>query len=295
MIKKKNLVNEFNGEKVISISCGLMHSLALTENGSVYSWGDNAYGQLGQNTGEERKPNIPTAIELNEEIFIEKICCGDYHSLLLSREGDLYWFGRCERYKQLLPIKVNKSIKFKDIATYSYFKFSCALSTNDVYYVFGYISDEEIIEEPKETEFKSFNEIFIFYGGITYNSIEGKLSEFNDNFIRQGFYEKEFFDHEEIGRGSYGTVFEVKQSNYNMEVVSFAVNRIELNFSEQKNDDLNETMVILPNMPGSIQRWHQYFSIRYDVLYLNIEYWVTRPPSSGSRTINMKFLNLFND
>ena len=32
-------VNEFNGGKVKSISCGFRHSLALTESGRVYSWG----------------------------------------------------------------------------------------------------------------------------------------------------------------------------------------------------------------------------------------------------------------
>ena len=117
---------------------------------------------------------FPTLVVLQHynRLIIEKISCGSIHSLLLSREGDIYWFGTCGRYKQLLPIKVNKSIKFKDIATHCYFEVSCALSTNDVYYVFGYISVKEKIKEPKETEFKSFNEMFIFYKGITYSSIK---------------------------------------------------------------------------------------------------------------------------
>ena len=73
--------------------------------------------------------------------------------------------------------------------------------------------------------------MFIFYKGITYNTIEGELSKFNDNFIRQGFYEKEFFNHKEIGEGSYGTVFEVKQLNYFNKEEHFAIKRIELNLS----------------------------------------------------------------
>jgi alpha-tubulin suppressor-like RCC1 family protein len=41
--------------------------------------------------------NTPKLIELfdetNQKIFIEKISCGRYYSLLLSREGDIYGFG----------------------------------------------------------------------------------------------------------------------------------------------------------------------------------------------------------
>lgn len=31
-----------------SISCGGNHSMALSETGLIYTWGDNTYGQLGE-------------------------------------------------------------------------------------------------------------------------------------------------------------------------------------------------------------------------------------------------------
>jgi alpha-tubulin suppressor-like RCC1 family protein len=37
----------FNNERVVMISCGRSHSMALTECGHVYSWGNNEFGQLG--------------------------------------------------------------------------------------------------------------------------------------------------------------------------------------------------------------------------------------------------------
>lgn len=44
-------------ERVISASGGWDHSLALTEDGYVWAWGDNRYGQLGDNTNlSSRKP-----------------------------------------------------------------------------------------------------------------------------------------------------------------------------------------------------------------------------------------------
>ena len=41
-------VNGFDGQRVASISAGSAHSLALTESGQVYGWGNNAFGQLGK-------------------------------------------------------------------------------------------------------------------------------------------------------------------------------------------------------------------------------------------------------
>jgi alpha-tubulin suppressor-like RCC1 family protein len=40
-------LNAFNNEKIIEISRGFHHSMALTDCDHVYSWGDNDCGQLG--------------------------------------------------------------------------------------------------------------------------------------------------------------------------------------------------------------------------------------------------------
>jgi alpha-tubulin suppressor-like RCC1 family protein len=40
-------LNDFNDEKIIAISCGFRHSMALTDCGHVYSWGRNRSGQFG--------------------------------------------------------------------------------------------------------------------------------------------------------------------------------------------------------------------------------------------------------
>jgi hypothetical protein len=45
------------------ISCGERHSLALTESGRVFGWGDNDCGQLGDDIGNSSEPII---IELND-------------------------------------------------------------------------------------------------------------------------------------------------------------------------------------------------------------------------------------
>ncbi|CAM6001532.1 unnamed protein product, partial [Sphagnum balticum] len=89
-------VKGFNNERVVMISCGYWHSMALTECGHVYSWGWSGSGQLGiENTVKSNEPKFVAVIDENKSnVFVEKISCGKYHSLLLSSDGNIYVFGR---------------------------------------------------------------------------------------------------------------------------------------------------------------------------------------------------------
>ncbi len=40
-------IEKFEEKTIVAISCGYYHSLALTENGRIYSWGNNEFNQLG--------------------------------------------------------------------------------------------------------------------------------------------------------------------------------------------------------------------------------------------------------
>ena len=99
-------LNEFNDQKVVAISCGSHHSLALTEKGQVFSWGDNSYGQLGIEENDnsynmfrtrDLKKTKPQLVCVRNDdktnVFIVKISCGSFHSILLSSDGNIYTFG----------------------------------------------------------------------------------------------------------------------------------------------------------------------------------------------------------
>ena len=75
--------------------------------------------------------------------------------------------------RQLIPIKLNCSQKFIEITSHSLYDISCALSDNIFYYVWGLCHDEkeEVISEPKQTQFKYFDEIFFNYYQITYKTL----------------------------------------------------------------------------------------------------------------------------
>jgi hypothetical protein len=63
--------------------------------------------------------------------------------------------------------------KFIDIASHFRYNISVALSVKNVYYVSGKCGEQKI-EESKETELKSFDDIFIHYFEITH-----KVSQIN--------------------------------------------------------------------------------------------------------------------
>lgn len=43
-------IDYFGGRKIVDLSVGSMHCLAVTEEGEVYGWGRNEHGQLGDMT-----------------------------------------------------------------------------------------------------------------------------------------------------------------------------------------------------------------------------------------------------
>ena len=76
--------------EIISVSAGAEHSLALDENGNVWAWGDNTYGQLGQE--DETDTYVPQKVEGLEHIV--QIAAGGYHSLALDEGGSVWAWGR---------------------------------------------------------------------------------------------------------------------------------------------------------------------------------------------------------
>lgn len=50
-------VEHISKRRAIMIACGSNHVLAVTDNGSLWSWGDGRWGQLGHgNAGDVGKP-----------------------------------------------------------------------------------------------------------------------------------------------------------------------------------------------------------------------------------------------
>ncbi|XP_063595413.1 probable E3 ubiquitin-protein ligase HERC4 [Penaeus indicus] len=74
---------------VRQVASGLTHCLILTEEGSVYSCGNNELGQLGHNNI-TRKPEL---VDNLENYSIVQVAAGDQHSIALTSWGLIYAWG----------------------------------------------------------------------------------------------------------------------------------------------------------------------------------------------------------
>ncbi|KAG1690691.1 E3 ubiquitin-protein ligase MYCBP2 [Nymphon striatum] len=76
-------------QSIVQVSCGLYHSVLLAQNGTVFSFGSNHYGQLG--LGDLLVRGAPTLVKLNVPISL--IATGSNHTVLMSVEGQVLTFG----------------------------------------------------------------------------------------------------------------------------------------------------------------------------------------------------------
>ncbi|MEM7393433.1 MAG: hypothetical protein AAF492_13900, partial [Verrucomicrobiota bacterium] len=79
----------------VAISAGRSHALALKADGTVWSWGDNRRGQLGDGTRQKRKRPVPVIGPEGAGVLsrIVLIAAGGDHNLALDEEGRLWSWG----------------------------------------------------------------------------------------------------------------------------------------------------------------------------------------------------------
>eukprot|EP00736_Rhodelphis_marinus_P001069 Rmarinus@m.5477 len=85
-------VSLLTDERVVDVSCGDSHTLALTEGGTVMSWGNNDVGQLGHG-GLTTLPHLPRVVSALEGQGIVRVFAGRLNSAALSGNGTLFVWG----------------------------------------------------------------------------------------------------------------------------------------------------------------------------------------------------------
>ncbi|XP_017400590.1 E3 ISG15--protein ligase HERC5 isoform X2 [Cebus imitator] len=82
-------------KKIIQITCGDYHSLALSKGGELFAWGQNLHGQLG--VGRKfPSTTTPQIVEHLAGIPLAQISAGEAHSMALSMSGNIYSWGKNE-------------------------------------------------------------------------------------------------------------------------------------------------------------------------------------------------------
>ena len=101
------------GQRVVAVSAGRFHSLALAADGSVWSWGFGAYGQLGH--GDQQNQPLPKKIEAFAGQRVVATSLGGDLNLSLAADGAVFTWGKAEygrlghgedESNQLLPKKI---------------------------------------------------------------------------------------------------------------------------------------------------------------------------------------------
>ncbi|KAJ0006063.1 hypothetical protein Pint_36726 [Pistacia integerrima] len=85
-------IPSLEGVRIIQIASGGYHSLALTDEGKVLSWGYGGHGQLGHSSTENQK--VPVVIEALADERVVYIACGGSSSAAITRK--LYMWGNAK-------------------------------------------------------------------------------------------------------------------------------------------------------------------------------------------------------
>uniref|UniRef100_A0A8C9CWF1 E3 ubiquitin-protein ligase HERC2 n=1 Tax=Panthera leo TaxID=9689 RepID=A0A8C9CWF1_PANLE len=81
-VRRPRQVQGLQGKKVIAIATGSLHCVCCTEDGEVYTWGDNDEGQLGDGTTNAiQRPRLVAALQGKK---VNRVACGSAHTLAWS-------------------------------------------------------------------------------------------------------------------------------------------------------------------------------------------------------------------
>lgn len=142
----QDISSSFGSEKIVQLKTGVFSSMALTEDGEVFAWGSNIYGQLGN--GDNTDSITPQKIQanlLNNEKVVQ-ISSGVYSVYALTEQNQIYSWGM-NTYGQLgngnntssnVPINITSkfSEKIKDIYASGYH--TIAETTSGRLFVWGH-------------------------------------------------------------------------------------------------------------------------------------------------------------
>ena len=84
-------IDHLQKEHVVSVVCGSGHTVALTKQGRIWTWGRGDDGRLGH--GDHGWKYIPRLVESLIPEIMRVISCGSYHSAAVSASGAVYTWG----------------------------------------------------------------------------------------------------------------------------------------------------------------------------------------------------------
>jgi len=141
-------------KKVVSVAAGYEHVVAVTDEGRVYTWGNNNVGQLGlgNKIKSSKNPQVIKAASIRSK-HITQAEAGAHHTVLLSDQGEVFVFGTSsfgqlgiaedsEEFSEDTPTSIYTPVKNLHLQNIT--KISCggdhtfAIGLNGVIYAWGW-------------------------------------------------------------------------------------------------------------------------------------------------------------
>lgn len=94
---------------IVAIAAGGAHSLALDADGTVWSWGANGSGQLGNST----TADSATPVHVTGLAHVTAVAAGDRHSLALAEDGSVWAWGENSSSQVGDGTTVNRSVPMR--------------------------------------------------------------------------------------------------------------------------------------------------------------------------------------
>ena len=153
---------ELNNKNIIEISCGNEHTLALSNEGEVYSWGSISDGVLGREPPVDMNcPGVAKPGKINyfskNNIKIKHISSGSIHNLCLDDKSNLYSFG-CSKGGQLGLDERELSVIYKQNQNNIYNKLKTKDIIKEIEKENNYcVIEPQLIKDLKDVEIVDFS------------------------------------------------------------------------------------------------------------------------------------------
>ena len=133
-------------ESIADVAAGFWHTLAASKKGKLYAWGSNKHGQLGHHDAAVKLAVEPQEILLLRDAPIKQVACGSYHSMALTKDGEVYtWgfgahgrLGHGSTEDEFMPKRVEALVGENISSIHAGFEYSSAVSTSGKVFVWGY-------------------------------------------------------------------------------------------------------------------------------------------------------------
>jgi alpha-tubulin suppressor-like RCC1 family protein len=158
------------------VSCGREHTAAIKTDGNIWTWGRNAYGQLGDYRTISRSTPVTTAMS---GTTWKQVACGGYHTAALRNTGQIMVWGRND-YGQLGDnTTINRSIVFSSLGGTNWKQVSggnghtTAIKTDGTLWTWGRNSSGQLGDN---TTISRSTPVTTFAGGTNWKQVSGGQS-----------------------------------------------------------------------------------------------------------------------